>query len=320
MKQLIIFLIVTIATLSLPSCRKDAQKPDAIITTEYDALGVEERFLPLGSTGLTFRVEKEIKKQTEIRLDDKQDHLLPGTIRLFKFDPKAEKWSQVEGSSFNEKINSVVAPALTPGLYTAAGWSANPAENALQRLCFDLDKGRQLYDHGLHASLADDLDRNDLTYNRVLGRLIDYLVFERTRCFIISRGVNCFECDITANEPVYPNNCPSVCPSPACCACITFSFRNRMIVPQLTSLQTQILCDSPPCEICPNGLSCPNENQQNTQVITPTLKPDYGFYKKIGLGDLLEKYETRIQLYAMTDAILGKNYPKPEPMLPAGNE
>ncbi|MFA0964850.1 hypothetical protein AB9P05_23780 [Roseivirga sp. BDSF3-8] len=103
-------------------------------------LSLEELYLPLGETGLVVKVEST---QTDLRLPlpDGPNMVLPETIRLFRLDKNEGKWTLVPASKYHAGSEEVVVPELGKGLYIAAGWSANPAENVLQRLIYDWGQG-----------------------------------------------------------------------------------------------------------------------------------------------------------------------------------
>ncbi|QCK15448.1 hypothetical protein [Mangrovivirga cuniculi] len=273
-------------------------------------LDINSRPLELGNIGQIYRIQDP--PAAEMRLPVTSDiakQLLPKTIRLFRYEENDNLWVEIKDSYYDIENNEIIASNFKPGLYTASGWSANPAANAMQRLIYDMSKGfepvfndEQLYqdrDNNMNIDFRTTIVQNWISYSVNL---------ERITCETID-SEDCNEnCQRLAGRTKL-SSCPEDCPEPQCCECIKFTWPEKILIP----VSFLDIPDIPlPRPICPYGLSCPT-NSDNT-IIAPTLDvPDYSFMKDLGMDRLISDPALRDNLHQLTELIIGKEYPVPPP-------
>lgn len=294
--------VVALSSLLGACCHSTGGSPAGepkIETLDLDSLPPGAEFAPIGSIGTAYRVTGGYPGEAHLPTGDgAADGLLPATIRLFRFDDGAGRWSEIAESRYDEQSRELVGLNLGSGFYTAFGWSANPAENAFQRLLLDasLGYGGLFEPRGSNPTgdqspgAAVGAFRQDV----LLSWLDRSLWFPVTRCHIEGlacpvaclshRGKLLHSCLVTnaAGEPVS-------CPQPGCCFCITVPVRERVVIPRSLFERLPPPCArgprSFPCPICPDGLSCPGGGFTGLTEIAPVLEtPDYGFLETLGLG------------------------------------
>ncbi|MFA0964849.1 hypothetical protein AB9P05_23775 [Roseivirga sp. BDSF3-8] len=118
------------------------------------------------------------------------------------------------------------------------------------------------------------------------------------------------------NLPRIEESCPTECPAPRCCSCKTITLRDRLALPvDFINYMNPCRAVLPErCGICPLALSCPDGPYRNIERIRPTLNPpDYGIYRELGMGSLLENEEMRESLHRLTELVTNRRYPVPPP-------
>lgn len=308
------------AHLSGPSASEVEIQPIAL-----GALALEAHFLPIGSIDTAYLLKGG--PATEVRLPTKQgavDALLPRTVRLFKFDEETGRWTEVADSRYDEESRELVGVDLGSGVYTAFGWSANPVENALQRILLDSSLG-----FGGLVNPPDSSPGNEQSSEHFIGEFRRDLLLG---WLDLSFSYPVTSCQ-TRDEPGCPSECRRaagrvilsscrinrvVCPQPGCCDCVTGSFTERSVVPRSFFETLPIPCRSPSlgllCPVCPDGLSCPTGRFVEMPQIKPALDtPDYAFLEDIGLGVVTEDPVLRDDFHDLVEAVTGNKYPVPPP-------
>jgi len=246
--------------------------------------------------------------------------LLPDTLRLFRFDTQTGAWAEIGDSSYDKKNGRLTGANLTPGLYTAFGWSANPVANALQRMIFDSQLGYRSAGDQIPtlAELREQVAVADFdAQTQLLQGWLDLSVsLERTNCETL-RGED-DSCPLVCRRLAGRrklSSCPEECPEPECCFCQTFSWPERVRVPGSFLPRLPEPCSGGLfCPPCPLGLSCPTGPGPRLQVIGPTLStPDYAVMNQLGLGEVVEDVALRDILHRAIEGSLGREYPVPPP-------
>lgn len=306
----------TVAVLALSSllgacCHSTGGSPvgePRIETIDLVSLPAEAWFAPIGSIGTAYRVTGGYPGEARLPTGDgAADGLLPATIRLFRFDERAGRWSEIPESRYDGQSRELVALNLGSGVYTAFGWSANPAENAFQRLLLDASLGYGGFFDPLASREA--LDRGQDASVRAFRRdaLLSWFDFSfnypKTTCGAI-KGEDERDCppacDLAAAHEVLLLSCQVEtvmdgrevlvdCPQPRCCECVTGTVTERAVIPGSFFERLPPPCArgprSFPCPICPDGLSCPGGGFTGLPAIAPVLEiPDYTFLETFGLG------------------------------------
>lgn len=315
-----LLLAALIASAGLLGCPKAATPPGGAVTVvALDELPQEAHFASIGDIGRAYRLRAAGPVDTRFPLKaGAADTLLPTTIRLFRFDDAGQDWVEIADSRFDPRSRTLAGSNLEPGLYTAFGWSANPAENALQRLIFDARNG-----FGSQQTQPLSLDQiRDLAKTSEMGALEpalglgDWLRFtysKETHC-TVQRGPDCLAAG--CGPPRWVSSCPSGCTSPCCtCRTIYIPAQPRSPFPPTRSPQPCESLGSPIlCPVCPHGLSCPSGPFVDIEVIQPTLPvPTYEIFRKAGFGEIVDDVVLREVLDLLVEQTVGQEYPVPPP-------
>ncbi|MCX2743863.1 hypothetical protein OO013_08300 [Mangrovivirga sp. M17] len=305
----IIFILILIW--GCKSSGSSATDDKDVIKMSLATLNIKSRPLDLGNIGQVYRLQNPPPEETRLEVkNDISNKLLPKTIRLFRYVESDNLWVEIKDSYYDAEKNELVGNNLKPGLYTASGWSSNPAANAMQRMIYDLSKGFEPIFN--EDQLYQDRDNSDLDIDyrtTIVQNWISYSVnLKRITCETIDSE----ECDDSCGRSAGRtklSSCPEECPEPECCECIEFTWPEKILIP-VSFLDIQ---DIPlPRPICPYGLSCPT-NSDNS-IIKPTLDvPDYSFMKDLGMARLINDAALRDNLHQLTEVIIGKEYPVPPP-------
>lgn len=279
-------------------------------------------FAPLGNIGLVYELSASGAVDASFQVPEEAvKTILPSTIRLFRYDDKEESWGEIAKSHFDAEPSVLVGKDLKPGLYTAFGWSANPAENALQRMIFD-------FEHGYSASLKDSsaagaqvVDVEMLRLEILLAWIFIEVNLTRTACEALDNPGCPLFCRRLASHHRKFSSCPQdtasgmTCEAPNCCSCVTRNIREGAYVPESIFEAVPPLCRTPgQCPICPNGISCPTFSDFDINIIAPILPvPDYEVFSKIGLGGIIQDTVLRDSLNGLVEKITGQEYPIPPP-------
>ena len=316
-------LFAAIAALGLAACHH-VNNPSPM--PEIDSVGLgslpaEARFITLGDIGQAYRLTASGPVEGRFPISpDTLETLLLATIRLFRFDEMTGDWLEIADSYYDAQTNEIVGKDLVSGLYTAVGWSANPAENVMQRIVFDWSNGFGPFfdDAQLQEEPADN--QTGFDHPRFRTSLVQnwiYISFSlrRTTCETIDEEGCPRPCRRLAGRRKL-SSCPVECPEPDCCECQEFTWTERALIPADLFQAPPPLCrpGQGPCPLCPNGLSCPSGPSVDTDIIKPTLSvPDYAFMTELGLGALVEDVVLRDDLHALVETIVGTEYPIPPP-------
>ncbi len=325
--------VLVVCTMMLGCAHLGGPSTSEIEPIELGALPPKADFVPIGSIGAAYWVEggraMEARFPTPVGA---VDSLLPATIRLFRFDEKTDRWSEIVESRYDEKSRELIGANLRPGFYTAFGWSANPAENALQRILVDATLGYGALTDAPNFNLRPDQgERVPIdAFRRELVRswLHGSFSFPITSCqFLDVPACPEQECRRAASR-IISRSCrvrvgtepsPIDCPQPQCCQCESGRFTERFVVPLLIIMdQLPIPCGSTPrgilCPTCPNGLSCPRGRFVDTPQIEPLLDvPNYAFLDEIGLDVVIDDVMVREVLQDIVEGVTGNEYPVPPP-------
>lgn len=315
-----LLLATLIASIGLLGCPDPATPPGGAVTVvSLDELPQEARFTPVGDIGRAFRLAAGGPAETRFPVQpDAAASLLPATIRLFRFDEAGENWVEIADSRFHDDSRTLVGSNLEPGIYTAFGWSANPAANALQRLIFDAAHG-----FGPPQGEPLSLDRirelaeaSDVGASEPVLALGDWLRFTYSTLTIcqVSNGPGCDF--VSCGPPRIVESCPSDC-RPPCCTCRTIFIPAQPRSP-LPATQAPKPCESlgSPilCPVCPLGLSCPSGPFVDVEAIRPTLPvPDYEIFRTAGFGKIVDDEVLRVVLDRLVEQTVGQEYPVPPP-------
>lgn len=314
-----LLLATLIASIGLLGCPEAVTPPGGAVTVvALDELPEEARFTPVGDVGRAYRLQAGGPADARFPVEaDAAATLLPATIRLFRFDDAGEDWVEIADSRFDPDSRTLVGSDLEPGLYTAFGWSANPAANALQRLIFDAANGfgPQQGEPPSLDLIREQAKASDIgALEPVLG-LGDWLRFTYTPlgiCQVFSG----LDCATSCGPPRWVQSCPTGCTAP-CCTC-----RTRFIPVQPRSpfpgTRSPTPCESlgSPilCPVCPHGLSCPSGPFVELPEIAPTQPvPDYGIFRTAGLAEIVDDEVLRVVLDRLVEQTVGREYPVPPP-------
>jgi hypothetical protein len=278
----------------------------------------EARPVDVGALGQVYRLDADgpVDVRFPAPRQATQD-LLDDTVHLFVLDPTNGRWLEVEGSYYDARAGELVGQDLSPGLYTAFGWSANPAANAIQRMIADVQRGH--LPEQPQASTLDELRQQVASTRPELrpGLVRDWVLWS----FNLQRTT----CETFAGEDCHPNcgrhrtklrSCPAECPESAgCCECQTFNWPERLYVPVGFLEIAPVPCPGgPPCSVCPNGLSCPTGPFVDEQRIDPTFEvPRYDVFDRVGLEELVDDVVLRDTLHRVIEQTVDRQYPVPPP-------
>lgn len=244
--------------------------------------------------------------------------VLPFPVICGEVAPAAgtQRWSELPDSRYDQDAQELVGTNLEPGLYSAFGWSANPVENALQRMVADATLG--------YRSRVADPDQGEED-----GGLSATSFLVRAWLAEVSFSYRETTCE-TKDNPDCPENCQRAagrvtlsscrvdgveCPEPDCCECVTGTVTERFTPPPLSPIDIPLTpCPGPQCPICPDGLSCPTGPFVGIPSIAPTLElPDYAMLEGIGLGFLTDDPALREAFKEVVEETIGVQYPVPPP-------
>jgi hypothetical protein len=315
-----LLLATLIASIGLLGCPKLVTPPGGAVTVvPLDELPQEARFTPVGDIGRAFRLEAGGPAEARFPVQpDAAASLLPATVRLFRFDDAGEDWVEIADSRFDQSSRTLVGSNLEPGLYTAFGWSANPAANALQRLIFDAANGfgpPQGAPPSLDRirELAEASDVGALAPVLAIGDWLRYTYSRKTWCKIVS-GRDCLA--MSCGPPRIVESCPTECTAP-CCTCDTIFIptqpRSPFPAPQ-APMPCQSLGSPILCPVCPLGLSCPSGPFVDLEAIRPTLPVlDREIFRTAGFGEIVDDEVLRVVLDRLVEQTVGQEYPVPPP-------
>ena len=289
-------------------------------------------FADLGSVGRVYRL-RDGRARAEFPVSrEAAASLLPATLRLFRFDEERSTWTEVAGSRFDERSGRLVAGELAPGYYTGAGWSRNPAANALQRMIVDARNG---FGPPRPIPLSRDSLRERVAAASAAlrpGLLRDYVVYTAPveqslcgmknleRCPLFCRHIAAHGSARPLPRRTRLSSCPVECPDDDdeddeddCCSCEMVKLTEYVLVPEDPFDVTLVPCapgQGRPCPVCPTGLSC--GRSELAPIIGPTVEvPDYDILYGLGMGDLVADTVFRGPLHAAVEASLGTRYPVP---------
>jgi len=307
--------------------------PTQVSLVTLDELPSVARFAEIGNIGQAYRLQTTLP--ANVRFPASQQHtsaLLTGTIRLFHFDEQQARWTEVADSRFDGQTSELVGSNLAPGLYTAFGWSANPVENALQRLIFDAQRGFR--NEAFAFASLDELRQGiaSTPVERQPQLLHDFIQLsvslEQTTCHLVDNAAHA-ACSEACRDLARPRQrtgawgfCPRECRQPECCDCESFTVTERVWIPE--SMVRPALQPCPGwqngqlCPLCERGLSCPTRAAASVVQITPnSVILEHSVMHRVGLGPVAEEPGFRSAWHTAIEQILGRRYGDPSPQ-PSG--
>ena len=310
---------------SLATCARVSPEPNAVVVAPGE-LPRGARFVPVGNIGEAYRLQGGGAARFPAPREGAAA-LLPGTIRLFRFDEQRSAWAEIPGSRFDERTGELVGDSLAPGYYTAFGWSRNPAENAVQRILSDMRRGLRpergaptsqdsLRAHvaSVPAALRSALMRDWVQWSFTLDQTTCQ-THDMPGCHDICRRRAREQKLELPSQRTALASCPGQCPDAPCCTCETFAVTERFWIPESIFATPLLSCTGVPGgPTCPVCLSCANGALAAAERIRPTLEiPDYRFMDGIRLGGLVADVALRDIMHDMVEETLGRQYPVPPP-------
>ena len=323
-------IFVLVMAVFVSACEKDPQDPPEPpeptvipgVPVALEDLPEEAAIESIGSIGTAFRLEGEAPIAGSFEVPGKAiDGLLPATVRLFHFRENEGQWAEVPDSAYDEKARELTGKGLSPGLYTAFGWSKNPVESTIQRLIFDGQRGYRPEAGELQSLEKLRLEVQQADFELQPGLVRDWLelsvTLPRRTCETIASEDCDFVCQRMAGR-IKLSSCPEECPAPDCCSCQDFSWTDRVRIPGGILPPLPEPCaggpNGPFCPICPLGLSCPTGEGPGIEAIAPILEvPDYTVLDDVGLREVIEDVELRDVLHRVVEETVGTEYPVPPP-------